>query len=246
MIVEVARVTARQLLGRRRTVLLGLLAAIPIVLAGIFRIAGSQGADARQGFTESVFVALDITLLLPLVALVFGTTAFGAEIEDGTIVYLLAKPVSRRTVVLIKWAVAAVVAATLSAGATLLAGLTGLAGTPAGLQIVMGYTVAVAVGSVVYAAAFLALSLVTSRALIIGLVYVLVWEGALASWFPGIRFLSIRQYTLGVADMAGVNGLITSDTLAPAAAVLLAIVVASVALLIAIRRLSAFEIPQAD
>ena len=75
--------------------------------------------------------------------------------------------------------------------------------------------------------------------------YVLVWEGALASSFPGIRFLSIRQYTLGIADAAGVGGRITSDTLAPATRCSWRSWVV-VALVIAVRRLSVFEIPQAD
>ncbi len=93
------------------------------------------------------------------------------------------------------------------------------------MEISVGYTVAVAAGSVIYVAAFVALSLVTSRALVAGLLYILVWEGALASSFPGIRFLSIRQYALAIADAAGVGGRITGDTLEPATAVLLSAIV---------------------
>ncbi len=246
MIVEIARITVRQLLGRRRTILLALLAAIPILLAALYRLASPESPQALEGFTESVFVALIVTLLLPLIALLFGTAAFGAEIEDGTVVYLLAKPVPRWAVVLAKWVVAAAAAVALSAAATLLTGVLSLAGKPAGLEIAIGYTAGVAAGATVYAAVFVALSLVTGRALIAGLVYVLVWEGALASFFSGIRFLSIRQYALGIADAAGVGGRITSDTLEPATAVLLAVVVTVVALVVAIRRLRSFEIPQAD
>jgi ABC-2 type transport system permease protein len=243
---EIARATARQLLGRRRTALLALVAALPILLAAFFRLAGQSDPQTVKGFTDAVFVGLVLTLLLPLVALILGTAAFGSEIEDGTVIYLLAKPIRRRTIVLTKWLVAAIVAAMLTAGATLLAGILGLAGTSAAVEISIGYTVAVAAGSVIYVAAFVALSLLTSRALIAGLVYVLVWEGLLAGFFSGIRFLSIRQYTLGIADAAGVGGRITSDVLDPATAVLLAVVVVVVALYVATRRLGAFEIPQAD
>ncbi len=243
---EIARATARQLLGRRRTAVLALVAALPILLAAFFRLAGTSNPGDVTDFTDAVFVGLVVTLLLPLVALVFGTAAFGTEVEDGTVIYLLAKPIPRRTIVLTKWFVAAIIAATLSAGATLLAGIVGLAGTPAAVETSIGYTVAVAAGSVIYVAAFVALSLLTSRALIAGLVYVLVWEGVLASYFTGIRFLSIRQYTLGIADAAGVGGQITRDTLGAGTAVFLAVVVVVVALVVATRRLSAFEIPQAD
>lgn len=246
MILEVARVTARQILGRRRSILMALLAAIPVLLALIFRLAGPTSPRALEGFTESVFVAMIVTLLLPLVALVFGTAAFGTEIEDGTVVYLLAKPVRRRTVVLAKWVVAGAAALVLAAAATLLAGLLGLAGRPDGVETTIGYTVGVAVGAMVYAAVFVALSLVTGRALIAGLLYVLVWEGALADLFSGIRFLSIRQYILSIADAAGVGGRVGGDTLELATAVVLAVVVTVVGLAIAVRRLAAFEIPQAD
>jgi ABC-2 type transport system permease protein len=246
VIVEIARVTARQVLGRRRTILLALLAGIPILLALLFRLAGPGSPRALEGFTESVFVAMIVTLLLPLVALVFGTAAFGTEIEDGTVVYLLSKPVKRRTVVLAKWAVAGLASFVLTAGATLLAGLIALAGTPNGLETTVGFTVGVAAGAVIYSVVFVALSLVTGRALIAGLLYVLVWEGALADFFSGIRFLSIRQYVLGIADAAGVGGRLTGDTLEVGTAVVLALVVVVGALVVAVRRLGSFEIPQAD
>src|SRR5947209_2666401 len=44
--------------------------------------------------------------LLPLTAVVIGTTAFAGEIDDGTIVYTLVKPIARSTVVLTKYVVA--------------------------------------------------------------------------------------------------------------------------------------------
>jgi ABC-2 type transport system permease protein len=245
MIGGIARVTARQLLGRRRTALLALAAAIPILLAVVLRLAGGDDPDVHDGFVDGVLIGLVVTLLMPLAALILGTTVFGAEIDDGTVVYLLAKPIPRRTIVLVKWLVAAVVAATLTAIATLIAGAIGLAGATDGLQLAAGYAVAVAVGSVVYVAAFVALSLVTSRALIVGLVYVLVWEGALAGSFPGIRFLSVRQYVLAIADAVGGGGR-GGDTLEPAVAAVLSVVVVVVALVVAIRRLETFEIPQSD
>jgi ABC-2 type transport system permease protein len=185
-----------------------------------------------------------VTLLMPLAALILGTTAFGAEIDDGTIVYLLTKPIPRRTIVLVKWCVAAVIAAVLTGVATLVAGMIGLAGAADAVSIAIGYAVAVAAGSMVYVAAFVALSLFTSRALIIGLLYVLVWEGALAGSFPGIRFLSVRQYVLAIADALGAP--VGVDPLDPAVAMVLSGLVVLVALGLAIRRLGGFEIPQSD
>jgi len=193
-----------------------------------------------------VFDALLITLLVPLIALLFGTAAFGAEIEDGTVVYLLAKPVPRAAVVAAKFAVACAAALILSAGSTLLTGLIALSDVNGAPGVIVGYAVGAAAGAVVYGAVFVALSLLTSRALVGGLIYMLLWEGVLANFLSGIRFLSVRQYALGIADAAGVNGQITPETLNGTTAVALAVAVTLVAAIVAVRRLQAFEIPQSD
>jgi hypothetical protein len=59
---------------------------------------------------------------------------------------------------------------------------------------------AVLFGGATYAALFTALALLTRRALVAGLVYVLFWEGALSGTFPAMRYLSVRQWTLSVAS----------------------------------------------
>ena len=59
--------------------------------------------------------------------------------------------------------------------------------------------VAVLAGGTAYAAAFTTLGVVTSRALIVGLAYTVLWEGVLAGLLEGTRYLSIRQATLGIA-----------------------------------------------
>ena len=47
------------------------------------------------------------SVVLPLTALIIGTSVLGAEIDDGSIVHLLATPVRRSTVIVTKFAVAA-------------------------------------------------------------------------------------------------------------------------------------------
>ena len=87
----------------------------------------------------------------------------------------------------------------------------------------------------------------TGRAVAIGLIYVLVWEGVLAGLFPGTRTFSIRQYALGIADaIGGGNKAALDERLAGTTAIILAVVVCAVALAIAIRRLQTYEIGEAD
>ena len=53
-------------------------------------------------------------------------------------------------------------------------------------------------GAAAYAAIFTWAGLATRHALVIGLVYVFVWEAALAAYLDGIRFLSVRRFTLAL------------------------------------------------
>ena len=82
------------------------------------------------------------------------------------------------------------------------------------------------------------------QALVAGLVYVVVWEGLLSNTFGGSRALSIRQYTLSIADSL-------VDTRSPLSqldlgtALFMAAVVAALATFHAIRRLRTFEIGEA-
>ena len=56
------------------------------------------------------------------------------------------------------------------------------------------------VGVVLYSTLFLWVGLVTSHPLAFGLLYVFVWEGLFGTFVNGIKYLSIRQYTLGIVE----------------------------------------------
>jgi ABC-2 type transport system permease protein len=237
---EVVRVTFRQLLGRRRTLLLVLLATLPVLLAVAFRLADQTDVER---FTRRIFDTISITILLPLVAILFGTGAFGSEIDDGTIVYLLAKPVPRWILVLSKALSAMAVAILLTGVSTALAGMIDL--FPAGNDGVLAteaQVLAMVVGSACYVSLFLALSLFTRRALVIGIGYMLVWEGALSFMLPGIANLSIRQYALGAAKAIYQLPLQEARLSAETAFLLTAVLVLA-ALSLAIWRLMRFELP---
>jgi ABC-2 type transport system permease protein len=240
VVLEISRVTVRQLLGRRRTLLLLLLAALPVLLAVAFRAANDTNL---QRFTRSDFDTVTLTVLLPLVAILFGSGAFGAELEDGTIVYLLAKPVPRVLVVLAKALSVVILSIALTGVSTAAAGLIDLAPRgDSGIQATEAMVVAVVVGSACYSCLFLVVSLFTRRALVIGIGYMLVWEGALSFMLPGIANLSIRQYSLGAA-MAVYKLPLQEARLSSDTAFILAGVLLVAALAVATWKLMRFELP---
>lgn len=241
MIWIIAALTFRQLLGRGRTILLGLLALLPILLALVYRL-GHEDTDQQKWVAQVLLDGLVVTILLPLLALVYGTAALGAEIEDGTAVYLLAKPVSRAKIIVGKLLAAWVLTSLTGLASALVAGAIGLQGVQ-GDGLLLGFGIAIVAGSLVYTALFVMLSVVTSRALIAGLVYVFIWEGLINGLFAGTRLLSVRHYTLAVADIfVDLPRYVFDAKLASSAAVCLMIVVAGASTWYAIRRLGRFEI----
>ena len=234
----VAAITLRNLLDQRRFWLMVLLALVPVLLVLIGRTLGDTE------FGEGVFDRLVVQTVLPLVALVFGTGALGSDLEDGTIVYLLTKPGHRIRIVLGKGLVGAGITAALVVPATLLTGVIVATQEPDMITTTVAYAVAVAVGGTAYALGFMALSSVTSRALAVGLGYVLLWEGILAGLLPGTQTFSIRQATLGLAEALGASGLEDPPEATSSLVVLGAVIVGS--LLLTAWRLTRYQIRGGD
>ena len=230
--------TAHQLLGRRRAILIALLALIPIAITLLYRLtADTEGA---YGFTVDMIGGFVFTLLLPIGALVFGTAALGSEVEDGTIVYLLARPIARWRIVVAKAVVASFATIVLTVPATLITVLIALEGLGSD-SLWLAAVVATIAGSIVYSTLFVGLSTITGRALIIGLVYVFVWEAFITSLFDGTRWISVRQYVFGINDALTTAPEVTAS-LAGSQALIASVVVVVVALGVGVRFLQRFEI----
>ena len=186
----IASITARALLGRRRFLLL---LPLPLLLVGLAWLAHGLDPDP-SAWGEPVVAGLGFAVVLPMIALVVGTGVLGAEIDDGTIVHVLATPVARRDIVLAKLAVAAGVTTAVAATAMFLTGV--IVGS---VRFGLGLAVACVVCSIAYSAVFLALSLLTRRPVLLGLLYVLIWEGLLGNFVSGTRVLSVQQYVVSLA-----------------------------------------------
>ncbi len=234
-------VTIRGLLGRRRILLVGLLAMAPVGVSLILALGGSgmSAEDLRQ-----LYESLVMTTVVPLVALILGTTAIGAEIDDGTVIHLLARPVGRSWIVLAKMLVAATSGVMLCGTSALLTGLL-LIGLDVP-RLVLGMLGGTAVAVIAYTAVFVTLSVWSGRALIVGLGYVLLWEGFIASFFSGTRLMSIREYGLAVAaGIAGPDAGSLAGDVAPALGLVLVALVTIMAFVLGARRLARFEISDA-
>jgi ABC-2 type transport system permease protein len=233
--------TLRQLLFRKSTFLLVALGFIPVVIAVIFSVSNPDIDPER--WTASMLTALVVTGVLPLTALMFGVSALGDELEDGTAVYLLTKPLQRWQVLLPKVVAPWLLTSAFVFTAAVVSGFIALGGFSA---LTWGFAVASVIGALAYSTVFVLLSIVTTRALVAGLIYVFIWEGALTGIFEGLRNLSIRHYTLGIAEWLAETAPETFDaSLSGATALIMAAVVTVAAAFFANRKLQEIEVREA-
>jgi ABC-2 type transport system permease protein len=191
----IALFTYHALLGRRRMMLLLILPALIIGMALVIRMAA--GADINPEITAHLLQHFALGAIVPLLALLAGTGAIGSEIDDGSIIYLLAKPVRRIDIVLTKL-VMAVGCVTVFGALPMFA--TGWILTGSALNLPFAFAVAAFLAGAAYCVGFLLLAVVSRHAVVIGLAYALAWESLVGGYLPGAGALSIQQWALAVAD----------------------------------------------
>lgn len=235
----VFRFTVGQLLAGRRLLVIGLLTALPLIVPALI-VAGS-GRDP-DGFTLDLFRALVLPVLLPVVALTFSTTTLGAEVRDGTVVNLVLKPIPRPGILIAKYLAAVLATLLVLVPAEVVAHVLAARGSGS-TTLLSGMLAATVVGTLTYCAVGVLLSLLIGRALLVGLAYALLWEGALVSVAPSASSMSVRGYAEGVlASVVARSGLDFTTRLGPLSATLLAAVVTLLALVLAVRRLERMDL----
>ncbi len=123
------------------------------------------------------------------------SAAFANEVEDQTLANLTLAPIPRWQIVLPKLAAAVAVA-----GPFILASafLTSYLAYNHDVTATLATTVSALAGLLMYSAAFVWLGLVTRQAIGFGLLYIVLWEGFFSGYVSGIRFLSIRHYSIAL------------------------------------------------
>lgn len=241
MNVVVMRLALRALLGSRRVWILVALSALLFAVAGLSR----WGSDGAVGASTGVIVNFGFGLLVPIMCLLIGTGVIAPEIEDGSIVYLLSKPLPRRTIVLSKVVVAMAVAVVFCVVSIVIA--CEIAGDEDG-ELALSMAVATTLASIAYVAVFFMIGVLTRNSIIVGLLYALLWEGVLAGYVPGVRALSIRQWALAPAEQMvdGSAAIPISSEVGLATGVIMLAVVTVGAVAVSIQRLKVLSVRVSD
>ena len=228
----VAWLGLRSLFGRRRGILLFVLPLVLVALAIVVRVLADSSAVAND-----ILYQLGLVVVVPLVALIATTGVLSSEIDDGSVVYLLAKPLSRLTIVASKLVVAFGCVLVFAAAPLAISALIMRSDTP---RLGMGFGIGGLMGGLTYCALFALTSVLTRHAVVVGLIYVLIWEGLLGGLLDGIRWLSVTWWSAAITDEV-TGGPALVDKMSPAYAITAAVVVIIGATLLASHKLRGYN-----
>lgn len=191
------QLTLHQLIRRRRYIIVLLVSLLPVLLSAFYWYVGDSDPDRPSvaNFHDVVTARLLISVVLPIAALLLSTATLGDEVEDQTLVYLVLKPIARWRIVMPKL-IATVIG--VAVPVSLSGIISSLLITEGDLATSLVTAAGVTVGAAAYCTVFTWGGLVSRQAIIFGLAYVFLWEVSITELFAGLRFLSIRQFTLGV------------------------------------------------
>ena len=191
----VYRLTLRQLSGKWRLAIMGVLSMLPVIIALV--VLSQPDSLSVAEFEKGIMSAMLAGSITPLIVLATAAAAFSNEIEDKTLANLTLSPLPRWQIAVPKLLATITVAGPFVA---LSAFFTSYVAFLADWPAVIAVTVSSIVAVVLYAAAFLWLGLVASQAVGLGLLYIVLWEGFFSGFVAGVRLLSIRHYAIGLMN----------------------------------------------
>jgi ABC-2 type transport system permease protein len=234
----VYRLTLRQLTGRWRLTILTVLAAMPVVLAVM--MLRSDSAPSVREFETVTFGAMLAGSIAPLVVLAIAAAAFANEIDDRTLANLTLAPISRWQIAVPKLLATITIAAPFIAISALLTSHVAFLGDT---RATIAVTVAAVVAVALYASAFVWLGLVTTQAIGLGLLYIVLWEGFFSGFVSGVRLLSIRHYAIAWMHGLDPRRFDEGNHLSLTVAIIMSVLVFSGFLLSSVRRLRRMDVP---
>jgi ABC-2 type transport system permease protein len=203
-----------EMLWSRRTVFMGLLVGVPVVLAVIVRVLMELGAPTlRMNQTAMtgpmifgvILWILYIRITVPLLGVFYGTSLIADEVEDKTITYLFSRPIPRGAVLLGKYfaylvCTVFVVLPSITLVWLLVVPINGSLG-PSFPDLLKDLGL-LALGLAAYGAVFAVAGAVLKRPLLVGLLFVIGWEPLIMA-IPGyLKRLSVAYYLQALVPQA--------------------------------------------
>ena len=230
--------TLRQLSGRWRLAIMSVLASMPVFMAVL--VVQSSRAPSVEEFELVVLSTMLAGSISPLVVLAIASVAFANEIEDRTLANLTLSPIPRWQIVVPKLFAAVSVSGPFIAISAFVTSHIAFSGD---VTATVAVTVSAFVGVALYSSAFIWLGAMTTRAIGFGLLYIVLWEGFFSGFVSGVKFLSIRHYSIALMHGLDERRFAAADNLSFGFAIGASVVVFAGFLLLSIRRLRHMDVP---
>jgi len=203
-----------EMLWSRRTVFMGLVVGLPVVIALILRLLYTMGAaplSVNNNAVTGPFIfglmiwVFFLRFIVPVLGVFYGTSLIADEVEDKTITYLFSRPIPRGAILVGKYLayLACTVFVVLPSIVVVWLLIIPMGGTLGANFLDLAKDLGLlALGLAVYGAVFALIGAALKRPLLSGLVFVLGWE-PLAVALPGyLKRLSVAYYIQGLVPHA--------------------------------------------
>jgi ABC-2 type transport system permease protein len=190
--------TLRQHIRGRRLLVLSLLFLLPGVLAAVVNLAARIKPPTEELQFAFIFNLIPHALA-PLAALLYAAGIVQDEVEEQTLTYLLIRPLPRWALYLIKLLATVLITSVLTAAFTAItyAVIALTAGRPAASpwsEPALKTAVLLTLVQVGYCGLFGLLGVLMRRSLLVGVAYIVFFEGILASLDTVVRRLTVMYY----------------------------------------------------
>jgi ABC-2 type transport system permease protein len=230
--------TLRQLTSAWRLGIMTVLATLPVLIA-IVMLAQGEAPTVRE-FETAVVSAMLAGSIAPLVVLAISAPAFSNELEDRTLANLTLAPLPRRRIVAPKLLAALTISGPFVLASALATSWVAYLGD---VRAVVAVTVGALAAVALYSSAFVLLGLVSTQAIGIGLLYIVVWEGFFSGFVAGARLLSIRYTAISMMHAIDARRFSWADQPGAVVAVGLTVLVFAGFFWLAVRRLKHMDVP---
>lgn len=230
--------TLRQLSGRWRLAIMTVLAALPVLFTVL--VVGGSSTPWVGEYEVIVLSTMLAGSISPLIIVAIASVAFGNEIEDSTLANLTLAPMPRWQLVLPKLGASVTVAAPFILASAL---LTSWIAFNHDVTATLAVTVGALAGLLMYSSVFVWLGLVTRQAMGVGLLFIVLWEGFFSGYVSGIRFLSIRHYSIALMHGLDPRRFVGDPHVGLGVAIVMPVVVCVLFAFLSARRLRRMDVP---
>jgi ABC-2 type transport system permease protein len=176
---------------------------VALFVAAVMGYAGSISNDPLNDGTN-MMDTLILFFFMPVMAMIFGSSLMRDEIDDKSITHVATAPLDR-AFSYVGYYLPLAIAVSVSMVMISSVGMLAFFGQHTGvgsesLNVYLDFVVLVVIGSFVYSSLFLAISVLFSKPVLVGLFYAFIWEAGIASLPGAIQNASIKHYLRSIGS----------------------------------------------